>query len=159
MVEEYQQFYIDYKNKLFNYLLHKSGNSDIANDITQESFTRHFKHYGRQAVMSPTLLFTIARNALVDYQRSQTRLYRADIPAQNVTGDEESSFIAKEESSRIHEALQKLPEQDREILVLAIGGMAYKEIAAIFNLSVVNVKVKIHRSRTRLRRILNNRVE
>jgi RNA polymerase sigma-70 factor (ECF subfamily) len=159
MVEEYHQFYTDYKNKLFNYLRYKSGNSEVAQDIMQESFTRHFKHYGRQAVNSPALLFAIARNALVDYQRGQTKIYNTEIPKQKAAPDTESSCIAKEEHLRIHEAIETLPEQDREILILAVGGMAYKEIAAIFNLSIANVKVKIHRSRTRLRKVLNNKVQ
>jgi len=158
MVENYQQFYSNYKNKLFSYLLYRSGNRDIASDIMQESFARHFKHYGQQSVFSPTLLFTIARNALVDYQRGQTKLYRADIPPQDTIPDEESSFIVKEEYSRIHEAIKTLPEQDREILTLVVGGMAYKEIATIFNLSIANVKVKIHRSRKELRTILKDKV-
>lgn len=158
MVANYQQFYTDYKNKLFSYLLYRSGNRDIASDIMQESFARHFKHYGQQSVMSPALLFTIARNALVDYQRDQSNLYRADIPAQSTTPDEESSFIVKEEYSRIHEAIETLPEQDREILILAVGGIAYKEIATIFNLSIANVKVKVHRSRKELRKMLKGEV-
>jgi RNA polymerase sigma-70 factor (ECF subfamily) len=158
MVANYQKFYTDYKNKLFSYLLYRSGNRDIANDIMQESFTRHFKHYGQQSVISPTLLFTIARNALVDYQRDQAKFYRADFSAQSTIPDEESSFIVKEEFNHIHEAIKTLPEQDREILTLAVGGMAYKEIATIFNLSIANVKVKIHRSRKELRTILKAKV-
>ena len=70
----------------------------------------------------------------------------------------ERSSIAKEECSHIHDAIKTLPEQDREILILAVGGMAYKEISAIFDLSITNVKVKIHRSRTKIRNILNNKV-
>lgn len=159
MVEEYHQFYTDYKNKLFNYLRYKSGNNEIAHDIVQESFTKHFKHYGRQAVNSPALLFTIARNILVDYQRGQTKIYNTKVPKQEAVPDAESLCIVKEEHSRIQGAIGTLPEQDREILLLAVGGMAYKEIAAIFNLSIANVKVKIHRSRTKLREILNNTVQ
>lgn len=159
MVEEYHQFYTDYKNKLFNYLRYKSGNNEVAQDIMQESFTRHFKHYGQQAMDSPALLFAIARNTLVDYQRGQTKIYNTEVPKQEATPDVESSCIAREEHSRIHEAIETLPEQDREILVLAVGGMAYKEIAAIFNMSIANVKVKIHRSRNRLRKVLNTEVQ
>ncbi len=159
MVEEYQQFYTDYKNKLFNYLRYKSGNSDVAQDIMQESFARHFKHYGRQAVLSPTLLFTIARNTLVDYQRRQAKFGNTEFTTQKTTPDEESAFIAKEEQSQVHDAIAMLPEQNREILILAVGGMSYKEIATIFKISIANVKVKIHRSRTKLRDILNSRVQ
>lgn len=124
----------------------------------QESFTRHFQHYGNAVVFSPALLFTIARNALIDFQRSQGKFQRKARVASQVVADEEVSFIVREDSTRIHEAIDKLPEQDREILILAVGGVAYKEIATIFDLSVANVKVRIHRTRTRLRQMLTNEV-
>lgn len=158
IAEEYQQFYIDHKNKLFSYLLYKSGDREVAKDIMQESFTRHFKHYGHQFVDSPSLLYTIARNALVDYQRDRTRFYRAEIPPQEKMPDEETSFLVKEENTRVQEALAKLPEEDMEIITLAAGGMAYKDIGAILDLSVAAVKVRIHRARIKLRTLLNNRV-
>lgn len=155
MSERYKKFYTEYKNKLYSYLISKSGDSEVAQDIMQESFTRHFQYYGHEAVISPTLLFTIARNALVDYQRSQSKFPRADHVVPQTAADEEVSLIAKEESARIHEAIDKLPEQDKEILTLAVGGVAYKEIAAIFELSEANVKVRVHRSRTKIRQMLN----
>ena len=55
--------------------------------------------------------------------------------------------------------MAQLPEQDREILSLAVGGMAYKEIAAIYDLSIANIKVRIHRSRAKIRTLLNNTVK
>ncbi|MGW8195375.1 MAG: RNA polymerase sigma factor [Desulforhopalus sp.] len=157
--ETYQQFYLDYRHKLFSYLLYRSGDPEVASDIMQESFTRHFKHYGRQAPISPSLLFTIARNTLVDYQRGVTRFYRADIPAEKAVPDEESSFLEKEESAAIRQAMAALPAQDMEILTLAVGGMAYKEIAALLGLSVAAVKVRVHRARTKLRTMLNSGAE
>lgn len=159
MVEKYQQFYTDYKNQLFSYLLYKSRDSDVASDIMQESFTRHFKHYGQQAVISPALLFTIARNALIDYQRDQFKSDKVEPPPQHTFPDGESTLIIKEQQRHVHDAMAKLSEQDREILTLAVGGMAYKEIAAIYDLSIANVKVRIHRSRAKIRTLLNNTVK
>ena len=158
IAEKYQQFYLDHKNTLFSYLLYKSGDREVARDIMQESFTRHFKHYGHQLVDSPSLLFAIARNALVDYQRDRTRFYRAEIPPQETMPDEETSFLVKEENTRVHEALAKLSDEDREIITLAVSGMAYKDIGAILDLSVAAVKVKVHRARIKLRTHLSNRV-
>lgn len=158
MSERYRKFYSEYKNKLYSYLVYKSGDTEVAQDIMQESFTRHFQHYGNAVVFSPALLFTIARNALIDFQRSQGKFQRKARVASQVVADEEVSFIVREDSTRIHEAIDKLPEQDREILILAVGGVAYKEIATIFDLSVANVKVRIHRTRTRLRQMLTNEV-
>ncbi len=159
MSEKYQKFYREYKNKLFSYLIYKSGDSEVAKDIMQESFTRHFKHYGHEAAMSPALLFTIARNALVDHQRNQSKFLRAEHITPQTAADEEACLSAKELTARIHEAMDKLPELDRELLTLAVGGVAYKEIASTFGLSEANVKVRIHRTRTKLRQMLKNEVQ
>lgn len=122
----------------------------------QESFTRHFQSYGNAAVMSPALLFTIARNALVDYLRSRNKTVQNEKAVNQLITSEEESLIAREEFVLIKEAINQLPKPDRDIFTLAVNGVAYKEIASIFNLSIANIKVKVHRSRTRLRQILTD---
>lgn len=162
MSEQYRTFYSEYKNKLFSYLMAKSGDYEVARDIMQESFTRHFQHYGKEAVMSPALLFTIARNALSDHRRSQKKYLLVDEVRPHpdrLAGDGESTFLAKKESERIHRAMDLLPSQDREILSLAVSGVCYREIAAIFGLSEANIKVRIHRTRIKLREMLHNEVK
>ena len=127
-VGTYQRFYTDQKNRLFSYLLSRCGDREVARDITQESFTRHFKQYGKaQSTLIPSLLFTIARNALVDYQRNRYKQNTLNLP-QVVIPDEETSFIRKEERSRILRAMEILPEQDREILTLAVGGWSIRRL-------------------------------
>jgi RNA polymerase sigma-70 factor, ECF subfamily len=159
MSEKYQKFYDEYKNKLFSYLIYKSGDREVSKDIMQESFTRHFQHYGRDTVLSPALLFTIARNAFVDHLRQQDKFQITESITPQVAADQENTLIAREEKDRILNVMKKLPELDRDILSLAVGGVAYKEIAATFNLSVANVKVKVHRARTRLRQMMKEEVQ
>lgn len=154
MSEAYTRFYSEYKNKLYSYLVSRSGDAELARDIMQESFARHFKHYGKAAVASPALLFTIARNTLVDHQRNQNRLRLFGKAADPPVVDEETSFIAREASAKLLHAMKDLPEQDREILTLAVNGVAYKEIGEICELSASNVKVRVHRARTRLRQMI-----
>jgi RNA polymerase sigma factor (sigma-70 family) len=154
MPDNYQNFYSEYKNKLFNYLIYKSGDPDVAQEIMQESFARHFQYYGQEAVTSPALLFTIARNALVDAQRYQNKQYilRA-IPSQAPPGPA-GALIKKEEIEKVLSVIELLPEQDKKMLKLAVTGIPYKDIAARYNVSVANVKVRIHRSRKRLQKLL-----
>ena len=159
MSQNYKIFYEDYKNKLFSYLLKKSGNYDVSCDIMQESFARHFQHYGHDAVISPALLFTIARNALTDHFRYRDRFLESnDIIAQS-EGDQERSLITKEETQKIHAAMDKIPEIDQEILSLAVAGVAYKDIASTMQLTEANVKVRVHRARSKLRQLMNNEVK
>jgi RNA polymerase sigma-70 factor (ECF subfamily) len=159
MTDKYTAFYQEYRNKLFSYLVYKSGNYELSRDIVQESFTRHFHHYGREAVISPALLFTIARHALVDHLRQQNKFQVVEKSIPKTSADAENSFIAREKSARVYEMMNRLPEQDREILTLAVTGVAYKEIAATFELNVANVKVRVHRARTRLRQMINDEVK
>ena len=159
MTDKYTSFYEEYRNKLFSYLVFKSGDYELSRDIMQESFTRHFHHYGHEAVMSPALLFTIARNVLVDHLRQQKKFRIVENRIPQIAAGEEKSLIAQEESERVYEAMNRLPEQDREILTLAVTGVAYREIAATFEISVANVKVRVHRARTRLRRIMKDEVK
>ncbi len=159
MSEEYRKFYDEYKNKLFSYLIYKSGDYEISRDIMQESFTRHFQHYGHDTIISPALLFTIARNALVDFRRQEKKFHIAEGVVPQVAADQENLLIAKEENSRAYDAMGRLSESDRDMLSLAVGGVAYKEIAATLGLSVANVKVRVHRARVKLRQMMNDEVE
>lgn len=159
MSDSYKKFYSEYKNKLFSYLLYKSGDYEVASDIMQESFARHFQHYGNEAALSPALLYTIARNALIDHHRYRERFQIVENALPEETVDEAKSLDIRKQSKKINKALQKLPKQDRELLSLAVSGMPYKEIAVLLDISEANVKVRVHRIRIRLRTILNNEVE
>ena len=158
MPNNYQHFYEEHKNRLFSYLLYMSGDYEISQDIMQESFTRHFQYYQDKALSSPALLFTIARNALIDHHRSwqkHTSLDLDAVPAE-LTDDAEQRLQVKEQYRRVKNAFDSLPVPDREILSLAVSGLAYKEIALVLGLSITNIKVKIHRARTKLRQLLDN---
>ena len=155
MQERYKEFYNTYKHKLFSYLLYLNGDPETSKDIMQESFTRHFKYYGNDTSISPTLLYTIARNALTDERRLQNRFSDRPGHIEQSSNDEESALLIREKCENVKEAMGKLSPTDQEILVLAVGGMAYKEIANVLGMSEANIKVRIHRARTKLRQMLN----
>ncbi|MCK7508902.1 MAG: hypothetical protein MZV70_36005 [Desulfobacterales bacterium] len=45
-MSDYGLFYRSWKNKIFNYLMRMTGDGSLAGDIMQETFARHFDHYG-----------------------------------------------------------------------------------------------------------------
>jgi RNA polymerase sigma-70 factor (ECF subfamily) len=156
MTKKYAVFYAEHKDKLFSYLLRMSGDFELSRDIMQESFTRHFQHYGNDSPAAPAVLFTIARNVLIDYQRNQNRHVRSQAQAVEEislqgTMDEERAYIVQEEIQRVIKAFNRLSADDREALSMAVGGLAYKHIAAVLGLSEANTKIKIHRARKKLR--------
>lgn len=156
MIKKYRQFYEAYKTKLFRYLMFRCGDYEVARDILQESFTRHYQYSRNSTDASPALLFTIARNTLVDYQRHENKSALIRDYAPQSSQDLEAGLIDREECRIVAEAFNKLPPEDREILGQAASGLTYREIGKIMGLSEANIKVRVHRARVKLRNIIKN---
>jgi RNA polymerase sigma-70 factor (ECF subfamily) len=156
MIKKYRQFYEEYKNKLFRYLMFKCGDYEVSRDIMQESFTRHYQHCRNSPEASPAYLFTIARNALVDYQRHENNYTLIQDYAPLPSPDLEADLIVREECRIVAAAFDQLSREDREILALAVNGLPYRQIGQILGLSEANIKVRVHRARERLRDMTRN---
>ncbi|MEW6671011.1 MAG: RNA polymerase sigma factor [Thermodesulfobacteriota bacterium] len=150
---QFSEFYNKHKDKLFGYLLRRTGDPYLSKDIVQESFTRYLEAYGGKAC-NTTLLFVIARNLLVDHHRSDKPrvLFSENHRDQR---NPEDHLIVREEYRRILCAMEKLDVTERDLMALVVGSrISYFEIAEITGYSVSNVKIKVHRARAKLRQLL-----
>jgi RNA polymerase sigma-70 factor (ECF subfamily) len=153
-MEKFRQFYTENREKLFGYLLRKSGSVHLAADLAQESFTRYLERY-RNHDLSAALLFTIARNSFYDHVRRQHPQVALEELPPDMADDQERLYIIREESRHVLDALQQLDEDDRDILSLVVSsGLTYGAIAVIKGCSEVNIKVRVHRARQKLRQLL-----
>ena len=149
------EFYTKHKDRLFAYLMRMTGDYYLSSDIMQESFTRYLEHYGNKGE-SVSLLYTIARNALADHARKRGRTTQLDGDQEDSACDQEHALMVREEYRRVLGAIQRLEKNERDILALAVSGvLSYREIASIAGTSEANVKVKVHRARLKLKKILN----
>ncbi|MFZ0241458.1 MAG: RNA polymerase sigma factor [Desulfobacterales bacterium] len=152
-MEKFKSFYKAHKDRLFSYLLKMTGDYFLAADMMQESFTRYLENYGDEG--RAALLFTIARHAVIDSYRRPDRGLRPLEECDPVATDQEARYLVRDECRRVLAALQKLDRDERDILTLVVGsGLAYREIAEVAGLSEANVKVKVHRARLKLKKIL-----
>ena len=153
-MESYEQFYRHNMGRVFAYLLRLTGDYQLSKDLMQESFTRYLARYGRNG-SNRALLFTIARNAALDAARKRREDTTSGDEALSVDGDPERKLIEKQALDRMIAAIQQLNAVDRELIaLLATESFCYREIGKLLNISEANVKVKVHRARTRLRAIL-----
>ena len=156
-MKDFKGFYNEHRENLFSYLMRQSGDYYLSNDILQESFTRFLEHYGRHT-RNVSLLYTIARNILTDHFRRSGRDYHRDEDLEDMTNNQEHLLMVRQEYRQVMESMQKLNRDERDILALTLSGeLSYKEIASIVGISQGNVKVKVHRARTKLREILRKR--
>lgn len=155
-MEKFTSFYSEHKDRLFSYLLKITGDYSLAADIMQESFTRYLERYGNEGTAA--LLFTIARNAVIDSFRKRDRGTRSLEERDHIGIDEEAHFLVREECRRVISALQKLERDERDVLTLVVSsGLSYREIAGVTGLSEANVKVRVHRARLKLKKIFAER--
>ena len=152
-MESIKELYETYERYIFRYLYGLTLNFHIAEELTQETFFQVLKsvHRFRGDCHVSTWIYKIARNVYIQQCRKSTVITTSidedifDIPDKN--GPEEA-LERKEKSRLIKETLIKIPEKQREILLLRDWqGLSYEEIANITDHTVSWVKVNIHRSR------------
>jgi len=135
--------------------MRRTGNYYLSGDILQESFTRYLEKYGEEG-QNPALLYTIARNAVVDGFRKQgrdTSLLDEQEPSAN---NPETEMLVREDYRQVLAAMQGLEPEERDILALVVSSdLPYREIARIAGTSEANVKVRVHRARVKLKKMMD----
>ena len=143
-----------YQTPLFNFYSKLTGDRALSEDLVQEVFLRILKY--RQSYRPGTpfraWVYQIARNARIDHFRK--------FPPQSTLNPEMLSAVVPTDSAQAHEevellqrALQQLPEEKREILLLCrFQELKYEEIAALLDCELNTVKTRIHRALQELRK-------
>ena len=160
-VDAFSKIIEKYKDKTFNYVYSQVKDYDEAMDITQEIFImtiEALRSFRRESKFS-TWFYSIMVNYCKNYRKKNSRYnlvsinssrgddeYDMQIPDERENPEEE--VIMNDSLRIVKDEIGKLPDDYREILLLRdIQGLSYNEIADILDISLSNVKVRIHRGR------------
>jgi RNA polymerase sigma-70 factor, ECF subfamily len=144
-----------------------AGNEPDAQDVVQEAFLRGFKFFGGfRGGDSRAWLLRIVRNSFYDWLRKQRRT-KLETPfdeqvheAAAVSPGPDAALLAKADKEMVNQAIEALPVEYREVLVLReLEGLAYKEIADIAALPIGTVMSRLARAREQLRQALLERLQ
>lgn len=146
-----------YQDPLFRYARHMGFGEADARDITQEAFVRAFRHLGRCG--DPTRfdgwVFRIAANLCRTFGKKLRRRDFEDVQGTNLLDANPGPHEAAERSSRrrrIREALDRLPAEQREAVVLFyLQGHRVREICDRTGASPSAVKMRLKRGREALK--------
>ena len=155
---EFRKLVEQYHQPVFRFARNLIGDEHDAEDITQEVFLAAFDHlasYNAKRASLLTWLFTIARNRCVNYLKRTRPVINGEAIANTQLAASSDDSARNEFWSRLDEALDALPIEQKTAFVLAeIEGLPYADIAHIEHTTVGTVKSRIHRAKQRLRAVM-----
>ncbi|WP_250630771.1 RNA polymerase sigma factor [Rhodoflexus caldus] len=157
--EQASELFERYHVKLFNFFLRLAGDRETAQDLTQNVFVRLIRYRSSYQEGRPfrAWVYQIARNVWQNHWKASAigrtvPLKPAHAPPAEHTP--ESRAMQTEQLQHLQKALDMLPPEQRELLVMSrYQELKYDEIGQLMGLSLSAVKVKIHRAIHRLREI------
>jgi RNA polymerase sigma-70 factor, ECF subfamily len=161
---------------IFNFALRQVHVPSTAEDIVQEVFVRVVQNVGtfKEEARFTTWAYTIARNLCIDHLRKRVhrRHPSLDAPSEGQSQDggdgptlgekvaasgagADRQVIGKQLQAHITAAVEKLPEDQREVFLMRqVGELAFKEIADIVGVSENTVKSRMRYALERLQSAL-----
>jgi len=158
-----------YWQRLFGYALRATNNQEIARDLVQETFLRivqNLDRYDDQGKFE-AWMFRILVNLVRDNSRMMTRRPIRSTVINHQGGGEltdelpgklrapADSYEHAENVDRLLNAIERLPDMDRQVLMLRhYADMPFKEIAKVLNCPLGTVLARTHRALGKLRTLM-----
>jgi len=128
-----------------------------ADDLVQIAIERALARAGQlrpQAALS-SWMFGIVRNAWIDEARARGRRQRLFVAEELGESVADPATAPHADSLGIQEALQRLPDEQREVVGLVlVEGLSYKEAAQIMDVPIGTVTSRLARAREALQQLL-----
>jgi RNA polymerase sigma-70 factor (ECF subfamily) len=157
---------IEHLDGLYGYALVLTRNHAEAEDLVQDTYVRAIQAMGRLRPDSNMKgwLFTILRNVWLNQlrkQRNRPHIVEIDVGdgiAESVAEPSKNShdiYVSKLETEQVRAAIQKLPVEFREIILLReYEELSYQEIASVLDCPAGTVMSRLGRARAKLRTLL-----
>jgi len=167
-VNAFERLYDRHETGVWRFVFRSVQNQAVADDLAQElwfAVARSAARYEPTAKFR-TWLFTMARNRVIDHVR--TARNHASIDAENEEGEAIFSSLAadsrlgplrqvssREQAKALLDAIEQLPEDQREAFLLqAEGDMSVEDIAAAIGVSFETAKSRLRYARNKLKALL-----
>jgi len=171
----FDRLYRDHVDRIYRFAQRLCGQVEDAQDLVQDTFLNAYRGLGgfRGDAQVSTWLYRIAARACLRLRRKRKGEparelsldefiptsegeFRLQVPTDGLSPEE--ALENKELKRALHQAIQKLPNKYRVVLVLRdMEGLTAKEVGTIMGLNERAVKSRLHRARLFVRRELSAR--
>jgi len=142
-------------DRVYRYFRRRTDSAATAEDLCAEVFMIAWEKTGQEESPSVMVLFGIAKNVLRNHARSDLRTTSLFGALQL-----ERDHVGHDNESPIYEALSLLGPDDREVLLLTYwDGFSSTEVSDLLNTSATAVRMRLHRARRALGRLLKTETQ
>ena len=155
---DFEQVYQTYFKSVYRYIRRLSGDEQLAEEITSETFVQVMRSIGsfRGDCDLRVWICQIAKNTYYTHLKKQNRIAALDEEAWLALADPaalvEERLDAKEDAQRIRALLHTLPEPYKEVFMWrTLGELSFAEIGALYGKTANWACVTYHRARQQIK--------
>lgn len=161
LIERFAEKYHQFFPRVFAYIYGRVHNVHVTEDLAADVFERAFQKAGslRNDEAFSTWLFTIARNVVTSHARKYGRetlmdpdVLKSIAPS---SGSVEGEILMREELTAVTQMLRCFPQREQDIVALKFDAeLSNTQISNIMGLSEANVRVILFRTLRKLRLLM-----
>ena len=154
------EVYDRYSQRIYNYLYHRLGNANVAEDLTATVFVRMLEAIRTSKAWRTSFsgwLYRIAHNLVVDYFRSGRQDKQVELDDWSIESDEHPDEEAERSlaGQKLRQAIGLLTDEQRLVITLKfLEGMSNAEVAVLVGKSEGAIKSLQFRGLAALRRLI-----
>jgi RNA polymerase sigma factor (sigma-70 family) len=155
--ETFERLFDEHAGRLLSFLIYRTGNRALAEDLLSETFERVLRSRQRfdpRRGSERRWLYTVALNLLRDHARRQTHEERVlrHVSAGEALEQSDPGLAAVEHRDELYRALATLSDEEREALALRFGAdLKLRDIAGVLGERIDAVEGRIYRALRKLR--------
>ncbi len=144
-----------YSDAIYRFCVVKVSNTELAEDMTQEVFTRYWQYVRDEKEITNVraFLYTIANNLAKDWYKKKKSVslderleIGLDVPSRELSPETQSQY------NEVLDAMDGMDEKDKQVLYLRyVEGFEPKYISEIIGETANNVSVRLNRAVARLK--------
>lgn len=162
--DKFNEFYIRYRDKIFNFIYYRTRDGLISEELMQETFmTLYETSYdfnSKTDIELKNITYKIARNKILTFMKNNKR--RLDIFEKHANelyedriSNPEEEFEKMELSKDVNDVLNRLTkDQKRTIILVKMRGMSYKQASRVLEKKQNEVRQLLHRGKEKTKKII-----
>lgn len=158
-MQDIEKVYEEYFEIVYKYLFCLTHNSDLAEELTQETFYRAVMKIStfKEECKVSVWLCQIAKNLWYDEIKKDKKQNKADENELSCIASNENieeTIISNEEKMELYKKMQQLDELTREVIYLRITGeLSFKQIGDILNKTESWARVTFYRGKNKIKEV------